>query len=164
MKLMIELNIELRSNGPEDRDFIFNTWSNNQRSVGFNSRVRKGEFSRFIKHFLLCRIPEFEIVVACNSEYKDQIYGFIAYSEYKKLGFSCVHFLYVKSIYRNQQIATKLLLETTGTPHYYSCLPSNQEARKIIRNAKYNPFLFYSTENEVNELLQSQNSEICRDN
>lgn len=161
---MIDLGVKLRAHIDDDKDFIFDTWANNQRSVGFNTRIKKGEFTRFLKHFLICRLPEMNILVACNSEYEDQIYGYIVYSDYEKLKINCVHFLYVKSMYRNNHIARELLKNSVLIPKYYSCMPSNREARKIIGNAIYNPFLFYATETETNEFLQSKDGEIRRDN
>lgn len=153
------LKIHYRRYQDDDKDFITSVWTNSQASISPFNKCRKGEFSRIYKDFLNSKIPLLDIHVACNEECHDQIFGFIVTSDNEATGYSCVHFLFVKNIYRENGIAKQLVRNSIGAiPTYYSCLATNLKARRFIMKNKvtYNPFLFLFDEESTIELLQSK--------
>ncbi len=161
--MSLDLHVVYRDIKDEDKDFILNTWSNNQGAISPNNKCKKGEWGRCFKSILTKRIVIFDTIVACSRECEDQIYGFITFSVHDD--YSCVHFMFVKSIYRGMGIAANLLDEIKVMPKYYSCLTESHRARKFISHNEitYNPFLFMMNEESAIELLQSKDSKLCGD-
>lgn len=138
-KTKMNLNLAFRKFEDGDSDFVLSTWANSQSCVSPNNRCRKGEFIRMHKHFIRSRLHLFNIVIACNQECSDQIYGFIVYSK------NCVHFIYVKSTYQKMRVASSLMSHCFGfiPPEYYSSFSSNPDSKRYINreDMKFNPFL-----------------------
>lgn len=128
----------IREFNPEDIAFIKSSWLKNQcNTVPF----------KFMKNFFISysplldkRIPTIKILIACNPEYADQTYGYVAYDK------DVLHFIYVKGVYRHFGLSKDMLQAAfpEAPPKYYSHLSDNQYFKTLMWKNKisYNPLVF----------------------
>lgn len=90
-----------------DIDFLFNSWLKSYRhSNECNAMNNEVFFKRFGK-IITKILGDSTIIVACNPDDQDQIYGYLAYKTLDDV--FVLHYIYVKYPYRKLGIAKKML-------------------------------------------------------
>jgi hypothetical protein len=144
-----ELPIAIREANPDDVGFIFNSWLSTMRHRGFASEVADAIYFAE-QHRLIERILKTATArIACAVNDPNIILGYMI-SE-KVLGFTCVHFTYVKASYRGLGIFNKLLTDinydwenSTGIYSHYSSIVAKKIAN--AKNLHYHPYVLLNRE------------------
>lgn len=138
--------VRLRPATDTDVPFIFNSWlkcyRHSPNTKGCENPVYFAQHHKVLEG--LCKRAA--ITIACNQNDISQIYGYICNERIENI--LCIHFLYVKEIYRKFGIA-KILAESAGfkadTPSFYThrTFVSESLEKKFERLLIYNPYLAY---------------------
>lgn len=159
--------VAIRPHQAADKDFIFHSWLKAyKRYSHFARRIPHNIFFRF-HHAILERLlsrPSVSVLIAHPEGEPDVIIGYLASeNEPQFYKTKLIHFIYVKSAFRNLGIATALLKEAQINPdesqfthwtfcHCEKCEPYYERSRKeafvntdwITRkfpDIRYNPYL-----------------------
>jgi hypothetical protein len=143
---MNKLNdVVFRDYNVNDMSFIKSSWSKNQFHQSTYKKMSSDDFFRsfsLIINSILSR-PTVMIIVACNCDYPDQIFGY-SIIEFG-IDSHTLHFVYVKGIYRGFGLSRKMIdFSLDGRRlNYYTCQSDSESwnftSKKL--GAKYNPFL-----------------------
>ncbi len=99
-----ELPLAFRPAGADDRNFMLNAWLKAHRDRGdWPKLLPAAEYYRRHKEVVAKLIDESACLVACNPEKTEQIIGFVCHDNV------ALHWVGVKSMFRRQGVATKLL-------------------------------------------------------
>jgi GNAT superfamily N-acetyltransferase len=139
--------ISIRNYKEEDKAFVISTWLKsfytNMPSYKVNSRYyikpESNEFYKFHSKVVqsVLEKPLTTVLIACNEEDENQIFGYIIYDE------NCMHWLYVKQVYRRNGIGTRLLKEAD----FFDCKIATHLSNdfgyfsKLFSQIKYNPYI-----------------------
>ncbi len=102
-------NVLLRSPCDQDGSFIIDSWVREAREHYPFSHMDKALFYKEYKETVKTLISKSLIVIACNPEDQDQIYGYLSFEKVEDI--PIIHFIYVKLTFRENGIA-KLLLDS----------------------------------------------------
>src|SRR6056297_1572859 len=101
------MKVHVRTANEEDVHFILNSWlksfRNSQFAKGISSTVYFTEHHKVLRKLL----KRSTILVACNPEDQNQIYGYLVLE--KVDGVLCIHFAYTKQVFRKLGIQRQLL-------------------------------------------------------
>lgn len=133
--------IKLRPPKPSDLNFIQSTFSKcikKESSLGrsCSTKVFYSEFAQVIDHLL----SNSSVSVACNPDNEDQIFGYMIHDP------STIHFVFIKSIYQNLNIAKEMIQEIFPDEKVLSFSFSTNASKKISNthpNLIFNPFSLY---------------------
>lgn len=102
-----QLPISLRPATSEDVSFIFSSWLKSYRGSPFARNVANEIY--FNEHHLLIEklVRENEVIIACNNEDENQIYGYIVAGKTESI--FTLHYIYVKHNFRSMGIGAALL-------------------------------------------------------
>jgi len=89
-----------------DIDFITSSWLNSFRDGYFNSTVSNRVYFNQHHKILERLLPEATVLVACNSEKPQQIFGWMCFQVVDRV--MIFHYVYVKNLMRTQGIAQRL--------------------------------------------------------
>jgi hypothetical protein len=114
--------------------FVHHSWS---RSIATEPHLRDSGISvavsaKSFEKFLDDRLHDMTVLIACNPEDPDQIFGYIV-GERK-----CIHFLYVKEYIRSEGIAKDLVSRFDATTYSYYSRSSRSLGKKF--KLQFNPF------------------------
>ncbi len=127
-------NLILRPMLEADKPFVISSWLNSYLTHG--NQYRKPSKTVYYKEhqeFVKAKLDTCSVTIATTTEDQDQIIGYIVHDS------ECVHYLYVKGLFRGFKIASKLL-QTTDAPCYSHHTTYSDDVKK---GHKYNPYLFY---------------------
>ena len=117
-----------------DTNFILNSWLKSYRSSGVTEHIPSTIYFTEHKKTVLRLMEDAKILVCCNPEDEEQIFGWTCYEEPL-----IIHFIYVKYPYRKFGMA-KSLYNTIGSPTITSHLPRSYSELKKKYNLIYNPY------------------------
>lgn len=128
---------EIRDYKPEDKAFIMATWL---RGIYYGdswfSQVPKQIFMDNYKKFLEVLIDKGTVKIACLIEDKDVILGYSVLSK----DFSVIHWVFVKSAFRNQGIGRSLVPQYPSSVSHLTKL--GKELLVKFVDCVFNPFLY----------------------
>lgn len=151
----ISLNIHIRHAIDQDVNFIYHSWLKSFRKSDFarpiTDTVYFPEHHKLIEN--ICVKDSTEMLVACNQDEPDQIYGYIV-GELME-GIPCVHYIYVKHTFRGLGIGTRLLqcLKPnlgTGSVHTHHTGAANKLGNRF--NSVYQPYVLIHKYKESNDV------------
>lgn len=103
----MDVQVTLREASQTDVGFIYNSWLKSYRSSPNVSKVHHQLYYAGQHKLIENLLKACKVIVACNPEDSEQIYGFIIGEEIDSV--LCIHFVYVKQPFRALGIG-KLLL------------------------------------------------------
>jgi len=103
---MNEVEIFVRLANDTDIDFITSSWLNSFRDGYFNATVPNRVYYNQHHKVLERLVPSSTILVACNSERPQQIFGWLCFQVVDNV--LILHYVYVKNMFREQGIAARL--------------------------------------------------------
>jgi len=120
---------------PEDLPLIMSTWLKGlYYGETFFSDIPKNIFMDNYKKFLIAILERSVVKVACSPEDADQIFGYSVLSP----DFTTIHWVFVKTLYRNKGIAKSLVPQY---PTYVSHLtPVGKTLLSKFKDCVFNPF------------------------
>lgn len=127
-------NLILRPANETDKNFILSTWLKSYHTHGNEyrkppSQIYYQEHQELIKK----KLETCAVTIATTTDDETQIIGYIVSDS------ACVHYLYVKNLFRGFKIAKKLL-QTTGAALYSHHTSYSEQLNKGFA---YNPYSFY---------------------
>ncbi len=110
--MMNQFSMSVRSIQPSDTSFIMNSWLKSYRYDSyFTKRITDTIFYKY--HHVICtRIlerPTTQVLVACDPEDSNVIYGYLVYEKDANSSKYVVHYGYVKGPFRTLGIVSTLL-------------------------------------------------------
>ena len=140
------LPIRFRAATQEDVSFIFNSWLKSYRNSLFSKNISNTIYYTE-QHKLIERlISENKVIVACNTEDPNQLFGYICSGEVE--GFYICHYVYVKHTYRNMGIGKQLLKESSHNPLVASLYTHHTRIADRLapkNNLIYHPYLAFDS-------------------
>jgi len=135
-----DLEIEIRSPQPSDRQYLFNSWLTSLRfNKPFNSLEKYWYFAAGTA--LLSRILfDSQMLVGSNPSNSDQIFGYVVFNRDNR----ALHFIYVKKNFRRAKIATRLMeaaFENFDEPILYTTKTTAIVHYEKRWNLEYGPHL-----------------------
>lgn len=136
---MNQNEVLLRPPNDTDGSFIIDSWVREARDHYPYSNMDKSLFYKEYKEIVKTLISKSLILIACNPEETDQIYGYLSFE--KVADIPIIHFIYVKLTFRENGIA-KLLLQSVfdkfkSEPTLITHLPrSRKENGKFLDSTK----------------------------
>lgn len=142
-----ELPLEFRPGTHHDENFVFHSWLAEFRQTSFGTMIDSEVYYKHYRRHIGVIIRHSQILICCNPEDHDQIYGYIVYRLHGDV--RVVSWICVKGPFRMMGIGSKLYKEAGGAEvvtHLTSRLvrPGITPAPgqiKIPRGVLYNPFL-----------------------
>lgn len=144
MANLTHLTISVRGYDADiDKNIIISSWAHQVRACEPLKQLSADEFRLHMQRCLKS-LSENIVLVACNNEHKEQVYGWLCGN--KRDAKNILHFVYVRKTWRQQGIASTLLRllcprtkeediyithQSRGTKHFV-------ERWKLI----FNPYLF----------------------
>lgn len=151
---MARVKTRVRQVRPEDIDFITSSWLQSYRTGGcMVESVPNSIYFRQHHRLLEKLIPESVVLIACNDEDDEQIFGWICAQIVDN--FLCIHYLYVKDSFRRFGIAeelVRLLMQTQPvdqtlilTTHQTRKVRAMQTSDRQIKKVRiqYSPYLLF---------------------
>lgn len=139
-----KLPIHFRAATQEDVGFIFNSWlksfRNSMHAKFISNTIYYTEHHKLVERLL----KENKVVVACNPEDPNQLYGYICASEVE--GFFVCHYVYVKQTYRNMGLGKELLAQFNHEPTKAGLYTHHTRIADRLApryNLVYHPYLAY---------------------
>ena len=120
------MNIKTRPGTPEDFNFVLSTWLKSYQAHG---KIYFKEHQELIKK----KLERCKVDIVTTDEDESQIIGYMVHDA------DCVHYLYIKNLFRNFKIAKKLVSESTAT--YYS--QHTSYSKRISGKLVYDPYRFF---------------------
>jgi hypothetical protein len=143
MSKVLLKKIETLDRASSDYAFISNAWLRSYRHSAFAGKIPSDVY--FYKHEpLIARVIEAsEIIIACNPDDQDQLFGFLCYENKKSWYYA--HYIYVKKVFRGMDIATDMLKMSgldSSLKHLATHRTTDYEvlARKLNSPFIYNPY------------------------
>jgi len=132
---MDEASISFRPFKEDDLNFITNSWMKSyKKHAGVRSDVYFVEHHKLI-HFILRKS---HILIACNSQNADQIFGYIVY---EKNIFTIIHFAFVKQMFRGIGIFKQLFDEASVTSPFLCSHDTRYNQKEVLGKVKiFNPY------------------------
>jgi GNAT superfamily N-acetyltransferase len=136
------MEIALRLVTPQDMPFIYNSWlkSYTENNKDFK-RMGQGVYFSNYKKVLSRILDDALIVIACNPDDKEQVYGYVVAEEHANV----CHYIYVKYTFRKLGIARRLLKnihpELSEVPLACTFANKNYDLLRTKYLLTYNPFL-----------------------
>lgn len=132
------MDLYIREPTSDDTNFVLNSWMKSLRTAVPN--IESDVFYSFQKMIILKLLSKATLLVACNPEDLDQIFGWIVFSN--KEGVTVVHYVYVKQPFRLNGIANGLFevvrpKEIRMATHWTKHFEILKDKWKLI----YNPYL-----------------------
>jgi len=126
-------NLILRPANESDTNFIVNSWLVSYLDHGnWIARPYRRVYFKEHQDIIKAILYRASVMIATTTEDTTQIIAYIVYDP------ECVHYLYVKDVFRGFKIAKKLLLLTASRYYSQHTLFSN----KVNACLSYNPYLF----------------------
>jgi hypothetical protein len=128
----------------DDKNFVINSWLKSYSKYSeAPGDVFYHEHHKLITSFIESLTdPENVIMIACDIDDTDVIYGYVAY---QKNTVPIIHYIFVKELFRKLNIAKELMsypLESTTTPIIISHL--TPKGRFLLKDKYFfNPYKFY---------------------
>jgi hypothetical protein len=109
--MILEEATQIRQGTIDDKNFIFNSWLKDYRESLFTVHVPDSIYYKHHADLIQQLLGKSYVAVLCNPEDPTLIFGYVVYQPYNE--HVIVHYLYVKGIYRQFGLATKLLASIT---------------------------------------------------
>lgn len=138
----------IREPTEQDQNFIYNSWLKSLRQS--LSLVDKSIYFIEQKKIIATAVRDSTVLVSCNPDYLDQIFGYIVYDD-SPLAYTTIHYVYVKHPYRRYGIGSELvsLVEPTSVPfvasHWTRCFEFISESWNLV----FNPYILLRSTNEA---------------
>lgn len=134
--------IQIRQPKPSDLSFIQATFSKcikNESNLGrsCSPKIFFREFNQVVDNLL----SKSEVAIACSQENEDVILGYMIYES------DTIHFVFVKSAFRQMGIAKELVEHAFNDKEKIYCSFSTNDSKRIkdrYPNLIFNPFSLYS--------------------
>lgn len=145
------MQLNIRPITQNDHAFIISTWIEHLGKLNYYKRC---PFSIVKKNFKprICQVVSVGAgLVACAEDDDNQIFGVVIYSDVAQS--RCVHWLYVKLVYRQLGIGQKLLNAVGNGPTQYSTASDQKIISNWLRanNLQFNPWGLDDIENQTVE-------------
>ena len=109
---------------PDDEGFIYNSWLKSlHESSPWAKYIRSQIFYNNHKKVLAKILSESGVLIACNPEMPDQIFGYGVYQP-SSGGVAVIHYLYVKHPYRKLGIGKELFRQMLALSDHNTDLPA----------------------------------------
>lgn len=102
-----DIEIMLRPGVAKDESFISNSWLKSFRGSPINKDIPARVYYYFQHKVLEKLVNRSEVIVACNSDNSDEIFGYICAEVLDEV--NVIHYIYVKEAYRGYGIANQLV-------------------------------------------------------
>lgn len=140
-----ELPVSVREATADDRGFVIQAWiTGYQRSKEVDD-LRGSEFSPLQRAFINRILARGRTLIAFNADDPTQFFGFVVFETEPKVDVAVIHWIYVKSVFRNYGIAKRLLEASVGayeTVYYTARAPRRADEEKLRKGgARFNPYL-----------------------
>lgn len=141
-------SISFRTIRDSDRDFIFDSWLKEYRQSAFGRQIESDVYYPHQRKVVAHILTISEVLVACNPEDEDQIYG---YAVHRSIGdVKILSWLFVKGTYRGMGLGS-VMWEKIGKADIVTHLSRQYNSRYDLIQCKfvsalpegvvYNPFL-----------------------
>jgi hypothetical protein len=128
--------VALRSGGPSDAGFIFDSWLNSFRDYNPEAReVPKRIYFEMHRALLRELLERANVVVACGRETPEVILGWAAFEA------DSLHYLYVKSLYRGFDVTALLLEAVPSSCRWFTHRTPKLQRVAAQRGLTFNPYL-----------------------
>jgi hypothetical protein len=126
-------------NSASDENFILDSWLNAYRTSPWAGTVPNNKYFEVYGEAVRELISRGSIVrVACNPDKPDQILGWLCY-EVSARGDKCVHFVYVKDLFRKLGICRALFKTASIDPKSRFYYTHRTKLARLFENAVYEP-------------------------
>lgn len=120
----MSLEVGFRPADPEDQNFIYDSWLRSYRDGSLHARAMPARIYYNNHKHVIARILDLSsVLICCNPEDPDQIFGYVVY-EATKGKVTVFHYLYVKTTYRNLGIANLIFKESLKISEHDKEFPS----------------------------------------
>lgn len=128
------MNIKTRPGTELDYNFILSTWLKSYQAHG-NCFYKPPKTIYFKEHqeLIKSKLKSCKVDIVTTDEDDSQIIGYMVHDS------DCVHFVYIKNLFRGFKIAKKLLATTLA--RYYS--QHTSYSKHITGRLEYNPYKFH---------------------
>ena len=133
---MLSNHVALRPKQADDESFIYSSWLRSYRSSPIVTHMNNDVYYDNHKLVIKKLLEISDVMIACNPEDPDQIYGFICYEP------GIIHYLYVKYPFRKMGLAKYLLssIPSDATKIIITHLTSSVKSR-LNDEMIYNPYI-----------------------
>lgn len=135
-----QIPISFRRARLEDGNFVFSSWLKSYRGSDFAKHMTNDVYYGHHKSIVAALIAKSIILVACNPEDENQVFGYIVFEHER----GClVHWLYVKYTYRKLGVANALIgqLPNGSGGITLTHIGRSFQELKAKYNLEYNPYL-----------------------
>jgi GNAT superfamily N-acetyltransferase len=134
-----KLPILLREGDSADFAHVVTTWIASYASSDFGRTMKHSTYIQNHKPIAQDCVEQGQIMIACNNQDLDYIYGYTVYERLKDL--SIIHYVHVKPAFRRFGIATMLL--NSVTMNKFVATHRTRDAKKLPRkDYDFNPYIF----------------------
>lgn len=145
-----KLPASLRRAQEKDISFIFNSWLKSYRNSLFAKSISNTIY--FSEHHKIIEklAKTSEIIIACNPDDPDQIYGYICAEKIDDI--FTIHYIYVKQPFRKLGLANFMLSAfdvDMGEPSIHTHQTKTAELLAAKYNTVYHPYLLINVEQDV---------------
>ena len=103
-------DILYRDARPTDANFVISSWLESYRSSDYAKHMPKSVYFDNYKHVVTKLLSNARVIIACNPEDWDQIFGYISFSDIVPHA-PVLHYMYVKYPFRKMRIAEGMFKE-----------------------------------------------------
>jgi len=129
------MNIKTRPSTAEDHNFILSTWLKSYQAHGNEFYKPSGKvYFKEHQELIKKKLDSCKVDIVTTDEDESQIIGYMVHDA------DCIHYVYIKNLFRNFKIAKKLVSESTAT--YYS--QHTSYSKRISGSLIYNPYRFFN--------------------
>lgn len=115
---------KIREARGDDLPFLLNSYIRSYRKAPMNQRVPDSLYFDFHPDVAKQLLKRSSVLVACDLQFDNQLYGYIMFEPVGD-DFACVHWMYVKAIYRRLGVATDLIKALNRKISYYTHFNDN---------------------------------------
>lgn len=137
----VSATIRVRPAVDADMPFVFDGWLKSFRMAHAAGPFAIEDYKQVYSVAIQKLLQRAELLIACNPELDDQLYGFLAH---EKRTPPVVHYVYVKQPFRKHRIATLLMAAAdipTGKLFYFTYKsPGAGDIAEHWRGATFDPF------------------------
>jgi GNAT superfamily N-acetyltransferase len=145
---MLQLPTRIREADLGDLAFVLDTIARSLRNSPAYKECSNDVFYSGFRQYIEPAVMSSPILVACNPECEDQIYGYISYQQ--ESNSPMLNYVYVKQVYRGMGIGTKLMAAVCAPSdvlRYKFTTPAMVNFMRhcidtgVLSNGYYNPFI-----------------------
>lgn len=137
------MNITFRYFKESDSPIIYGPWLKSQRRWGSNAYIRNRIYFEEEKQKIAKILAKSQVIVACNSEDADHVFGWVCYSKLGEL--LVLHYAFIKASYQKLGIFTQTISHLCPNLGKVEIATTHTSQTGLILEPKfklvYNPYL-----------------------